>query len=184
VTFCVGIRVREGLVALADTQIVRGQEFSNKAKLSLLEHAGSAIFLMTSGLRSIRDKAVLRLEDELAALPALTRGSTAWSPTSETRSNGCVTRTGRPLDHSGLRFDSHALDNAPHSRHLACDAGLASDRGVEAWLNNAAARPSRRSANAGVALSSRRPSATPFPWTRPHTAIRSSVPRARRAVIV
>ena len=69
-TFCVGIRVREGLVALADTQIVRGQEFSNKAKLSLLEHAGSAIFLMTSGLRSIRDKAVLRLEDELAALPS------------------------------------------------------------------------------------------------------------------
>ena len=127
-TFCVGIRVHEGLVALADTQIVRGQEFSNKAKLSLLEHAGSAIFLMTSGLRSIRDKAVLRLEDELAALP---------SP--HTRLYHVVTdfgdqikrvrdEDGPSLD-SGLRFDSHALTDAAHSRHLACDAGLALDRG-------------------------------------------------------
>ena len=30
-TFCVGVRVTEGLVALADTQIVRGGEVSSKA---------------------------------------------------------------------------------------------------------------------------------------------------------
>ena len=67
VTFCVGLRVRDGLVALADTQIVRGGEMSNKAKLSRHQHDGRALFVMTSGLRSVRDKVVVRLEDDLAA---------------------------------------------------------------------------------------------------------------------
>ena len=67
VTFCVGLRVRDGLVALADTQIVRGGEMSSKAKLSRHEHDGRSLFVMTSGLRSVRDKVVVRLEDDLAA---------------------------------------------------------------------------------------------------------------------
>jgi putative proteasome-type protease len=65
-TFCVGLRVDEGLVALADTQIVRGGEQSSKAKLSCHDHDGRSLFVMTSGLRSVRDKIVARLEDELA----------------------------------------------------------------------------------------------------------------------
>ncbi len=68
-TFCIGIRVRQGLVALADTQIVRGEQISSKAKLSQIDHGGRSAFLMTSGLRSVRDKTAMRLEDELAALP-------------------------------------------------------------------------------------------------------------------
>jgi putative proteasome-type protease len=67
-TFCVVLRVREGVVALADTQVVRGDERSSKAKLSMLRHGGGTAFVMTSGLRSIRDKVVLRLEDELATM--------------------------------------------------------------------------------------------------------------------
>jgi putative proteasome-type protease len=73
-TFCIGIRVREGLVALADTQIVRGEQISSKAKLSTLSVGDRTAFLMTSGLRSVRDKAVLRLEDDLPrAAPGLHR---------------------------------------------------------------------------------------------------------------
>ena len=66
-TFCVGVRVTEGLVALADTQIVRGGEVSSKAKLSLHRHDDRDLFVMTSGLRSVRDKVVVRLDDRLAA---------------------------------------------------------------------------------------------------------------------
>ena len=44
--------------------------------------------------------------------------------------------------------------------------------GWEAGLHNPRGRGgSRRSSHAGIALSSCRPSATPFPWTRSHTAI-------------
>ncbi|MEO5840349.1 MAG: proteasome-type protease [Acidimicrobiales bacterium] len=108
-TFAVGIRVEGGLVALADTQVVRGHQTSNKGKLSVIEHSGSRAFVMTSGLRSIRDKTVLRLEDELAAL----------SEPCE-RMHQLVTAYGDQLKQvrdednaslmaGGLKFDSHAI---------------------------------------------------------------------------
>ncbi|RPH44889.1 MAG: proteasome-type protease [Burkholderiales bacterium] len=68
-TFCIGIRIDSGLIALADTQIVRGEQVSSKAKLSMIAVGEHRLFLMTSGLRSVRDKAVSRLEDRLAAMP-------------------------------------------------------------------------------------------------------------------
>lgn len=72
-TFCIGVRVQQGLVALADTQIVRGEQVSSKSKLSQIVQGDRAAFLMTSGLRSVRDKTVMRLEDRLAAEPPFTR---------------------------------------------------------------------------------------------------------------
>ncbi|NNL84966.1 MAG: proteasome-type protease [Myxococcales bacterium] len=62
-TFCVGIRVESGLIALADTQIVRGSERSSKAKLSVHDYLGRSVLIMTSGLRSVRDKAVIYFEE-------------------------------------------------------------------------------------------------------------------------
>ena len=64
-TFCVGIQVQEGIVALADTRIVRGSEQLNKNKLAPLSHSDDALFTMTSGLRSVRDKTLTYLDDEL-----------------------------------------------------------------------------------------------------------------------
>jgi putative proteasome-type protease len=66
-TFCVGIKVDQGLVALADTQIVKGSERLSKGKLTLLEHGAQRLFIMTSGLRSLRDKTVIYLEEAIAA---------------------------------------------------------------------------------------------------------------------
>ena len=83
-TFCVGVRVHDGLVALADTQIVRGGEVSSKAKLSLHDHGDHPFFVMTSGLRSVRDKVVMRLED--AAGDALDEPLTAAPPGRHRRS--------------------------------------------------------------------------------------------------
>lgn len=65
-TFCVGVKVSGGLVGLADTRIVKGSEISSKAKVARLEHEAGSLFLMTSGLRSVRDKAYAYFERELA----------------------------------------------------------------------------------------------------------------------
>ena len=64
-TFCVGIKVNEGIVALADTRIVRGSEQVNKRKLAEFQHAGQALFTMTSGLRSVRDKTLTYVDEAL-----------------------------------------------------------------------------------------------------------------------
>lgn len=63
-TFCVGLRVREGLIALGDTRIVKGDEHVIKSKLSFSMNGSSHWWLMTSGLRSIRDKAIVYFEQE------------------------------------------------------------------------------------------------------------------------
>jgi len=109
VTFCIGIRVRDGLVALADTQIVRGEEVSSKAKLSVHRHGDRPFFLMTSGLRSIRDKAVARLDDELEAvdppMARLYRLATALGD----QLKRVRAEDGPSLESSGMRFNLHAV---------------------------------------------------------------------------
>jgi putative proteasome-type protease len=67
-TFCLGMKVAGGLVGLADTRIVMGSERTSKAKVSQLPHPAGPLFLMTSGLRSIRDKASIYFEQSLAAV--------------------------------------------------------------------------------------------------------------------
>src|SRR5687768_12359832 len=67
-TFCLGIKVEQGLVALADTHVSKGFERLSKGKVSLLEHDGKVFFIMTSGLRSVRDKAVIYLTEHLAGV--------------------------------------------------------------------------------------------------------------------
>ena len=64
-TFGIGIKVREGIVALADTQIVVGSERVRKQKLAALYHANDSMFAMTSGLRSVRDKSLTYLSERL-----------------------------------------------------------------------------------------------------------------------
>ncbi|GAA4473063.1 proteasome-type protease [Novipirellula rosea] len=65
VTFCIGIQVRDGIVALADTRITRGSEQVNKQKLAEFQHGDASLFTMTSGLRSVRDKTLIYVEETL-----------------------------------------------------------------------------------------------------------------------
>jgi putative proteasome-type protease len=57
-TYCLGIKVKEGLIGIADTRINAGTTTTVKKKVLVLQHDKTSIFIMTSGLRSIRDKAV------------------------------------------------------------------------------------------------------------------------------
>ncbi len=109
VTFCIGIRVDEGIVALADTQIVRGDHVSTKFKLSELHIGDRSALIMTSGLRSVRDKIVARLEDAVAD------GSVECDRMHQLASEfGALLRTVRAEDEAslvagGLTFNLHAI---------------------------------------------------------------------------
>ena len=57
-TYCLGIKVKEGLVAIADTRITAGTNTTVKKKIFIYQKDNCSLFIMTSGLRSVRDKAV------------------------------------------------------------------------------------------------------------------------------
>jgi putative proteasome-type protease len=64
-TYCLGIKVKEGLVAIADTLIISGTETSSKKKIFIEQKDNFSLFIMTSGLRSVRDKAVVYFRELL-----------------------------------------------------------------------------------------------------------------------
>ena len=57
-TYCLGIKLKEGLVGIADTRISAGTSTTIKKKVFIQQNDHSSLFIMTSGLRSVRDKAV------------------------------------------------------------------------------------------------------------------------------
>lgn len=60
-TYCVGIRVRQGLVALADGRVTTGSQMASARKVTLFGEDPHRFFIMTSGLRSVRDKVLAYL---------------------------------------------------------------------------------------------------------------------------
>lgn len=66
-TYCLGIKLRAGLVALADTRITSGTETTSAKKLYVYQKDRHSVFLMTSGLRSVRDKALTYFQEVMDA---------------------------------------------------------------------------------------------------------------------
>lgn len=64
-TYCLGIKVRSGLVAIADTRLTSGTEVSSNRKITVHEVENHSLFVMTSGLRSVRDKAITYFREVL-----------------------------------------------------------------------------------------------------------------------
>ncbi|MDQ3395569.1 MAG: peptidase [Bacteroidota bacterium] len=64
-TYCLGIKVKAGLVAIADTRITSGTDTTVKKKIFVQQKNNHSFFIMTSGLRSVRDKAVTYFEEVL-----------------------------------------------------------------------------------------------------------------------
>lgn len=65
-TFCLGITVDEGLVAISDTRVVSGNESLTASKVATYQGPGFSFFIMNSGLRSLRDKTLLCFEEAFA----------------------------------------------------------------------------------------------------------------------
>lgn len=57
-TFCLGIKTKHGLVGLSDTRITSGTETTTSKKVYKVNRSNHSFFIMTSGLRSVRDKAI------------------------------------------------------------------------------------------------------------------------------
>ncbi|MEQ9619815.1 MAG: peptidase [Deltaproteobacteria bacterium] len=64
-TFCVGMKVRKGLVGIADTLVTTGTECITARKVTIHQYGRHSLFLMTSGLRSVRDKALTYFNEVL-----------------------------------------------------------------------------------------------------------------------
>ncbi len=65
-TFCLGITVDDGLVGIADTRVLSGNESLTAKKVATYQGPGFSFFVMNSGLRSLRDKTLLRFEETFA----------------------------------------------------------------------------------------------------------------------
>lgn len=57
-TYCVGIKVKEGIIGISDTRITSGNETTKAKKLFTMNGDRHSFFIMTSGLRSVRDKSL------------------------------------------------------------------------------------------------------------------------------
>lgn len=57
-TYCLGIKVKSGIVGISDTRITSGNETTKAKKIFTVNKEKHSFFIMTSGLRSVRDKAI------------------------------------------------------------------------------------------------------------------------------
>lgn len=108
-TFCLGMKCAEGLLALADTRITSGTETSTAKKIWIHQDESASLFVLTSGLRSVRDKAITYFRERLAdEAPDLRRLHYAANMLAEeirrTRSEDQ-----RWLEAEGLHFDLHCI---------------------------------------------------------------------------
>lgn len=65
-TYCLGIKLKDGLVGISDTRISAGTNVTTKKKLTVHEDGKNSLFIMTSGLRSVRDKAITYFNELVA----------------------------------------------------------------------------------------------------------------------
>lgn len=64
-TYCLGMKIDSGLVAIADTRLTSGTEVTTARKLTVHQMQNHSLFIMTSGLRSVRDKAITYFKEAL-----------------------------------------------------------------------------------------------------------------------
>ncbi len=103
------MKVKGGLVGIADTRITTGSECITAKKVSIHQHGRHSMFLMTSGLRSVRDKALTYFEEVIDE-----RGRTFDKLYKVVNEFGRQIRRvaeedGAALKESGLEFNLNAL---------------------------------------------------------------------------
>lgn len=107
-TFCLGMKCEEGLMAIADTRITSGTELSEAKKISIHQYEQHSMFILTSGLRSLRDKAITYFEERLRDEHNLDRMFKAANALSEEIRRVRV-EDKEWLEDGGLHFDLHCI---------------------------------------------------------------------------
>jgi putative proteasome-type protease len=108
-TFCLGINVQDGLVGIADTRVVAGCESLVAKKVATYEGPGFSFFVMTSGLRSLRDKVLLYFEDEYARQISARDRLFKIVNLYAAQVRRLAIEDGKALRESDLRFNIHSL---------------------------------------------------------------------------
>lgn len=109
-TYCLGIRVEEGLVCLADGRLTSGMQAHIAGKVSMHRVGVHDICIMTSGLRSIRDKTLAYFDDLCAN--GEPQGQTILRHVLQYYTQALrqvALEDLEALQRSNLRFDLHAL---------------------------------------------------------------------------
>jgi putative proteasome-type protease len=108
-TFCLGMIVREGIVGIADSRVTSGSEIISAKKVSVYQHGRGSLFIMTSGLRSLRDKTLTYFDQAIAGrsepFDRLFKAVNTF--TEQIRQVSKEDR--QALAESGLHFDLYAL---------------------------------------------------------------------------
>lgn len=108
-TFCLGMKVRDGIVAIADTRITSGAERTTARKVTVVERPGHTMFIMTAGLRSVRDKAVTYFQEAIESgdegFDRLYQATNAFAQ----QLRRVAAEDKEALEASGLSFDLSAL---------------------------------------------------------------------------
>jgi putative proteasome-type protease len=108
-TFCLGITVEQGLVGIADTRMLSGNECLIARKTATYQGPGFSFFVMNSGLRSLRDKVLLHFEEAFA------RGTMHRERLSKVvdlyaqQVRGVAEEDRAALEHSSLTFNIRSL---------------------------------------------------------------------------
>ncbi len=107
-TFCLGLKVKDGLIGIADTRITSGAERITAKKVTIHQNGQHSLFVMTSGLRSARDKALTYFEEvfhESDEFTHLYKAVNAFS--SQIRRVSAEDK--QSLVEAGFQFNLHAL---------------------------------------------------------------------------
>ena len=120
-TFCLGMKGQDGLLAIADTRITSGNEISTAKKISVHQVSHHSMFILTSGLRSLRDKAVTYFEHRLLEDPGNLKMMYQAANAFADDVRRVRTEDSQWLTESGLAFDLHCIvggqleaDDEPH----------------------------------------------------------------------
>ncbi len=108
-TFCVAMKTEDGIVAISDSRITTGTEQTRARKVTVFQKENHSLFLMTSGLRSVRDKALTYFEEKFH------EGEQNFDKLYKAVNHFAeqirkVATEDRPaLEQSGLMFDLHSI---------------------------------------------------------------------------
>lgn len=109
-TFCLGMRVHDGIVGIADTRVTSGSECITARKVSVYQGDGWSMFMMTAGLRSVRDKAITYFDElmEDSDQPPESRLFKLANVFAQ-QIRRVASEDLESLEKSGLQFNIHAL---------------------------------------------------------------------------
>ena len=108
-TFCLGITVDDGLVGIADTRVLSGNECLVARKTATYQGPGFSFFVMTSGLRSLRDKILLCFEEAFAKETMVRERLYKVVNLYAQQVRKVSAQDRAALEETGLRFNCHSL---------------------------------------------------------------------------